>query len=315
MGSKSGGYTHVAVGNLNLDISVVLDEYPLEDSHVFARDSWIGLGGAATNYSVATARLGHKAYLVAKAGGDAVKLGLLDKLASKGVRIEFVQVSASEPVGTVIVLLVPSRGTRTMVTIRGANEKLSGRDVPYVDEANIYHFASVRPAIINTLCSEPWWKSSFIASYDPGGEAYRQPHNVLESLPCIDILMANEREANTIARAGGYASPKELLQEGPRVVVVKRGEGGAVAHTPDSTIEARLLRAPHVIDVTGAGDAFDAAFNAWLLETGSVEIALRAAVSAGAAKVLRRGSANMPSRSEVESAMGGVALRVVAKSG
>ena len=314
MGSKSSRYTHVAIGNLNLDISVVLDDYPTEDSHVFARDSWIGLGGAATNYSVATSRLGHTVYLVAKAGGDAVKLGLLDRLASEGVRIEFVHVSASEPVGTVIVLLVPARGTRTMVTIRGANERLSDRDVPNIEGASVYHFASVKPSIINSLCGVSWWKNSFIVSYDPGGEAYRQPNSVLESLPCIDILMANEREAATIASVGGYASPEELLLAGPRIVVVKRGEGGAIAYTPDSVIEARLFRAPQVIDVTGAGDAFDAAFNAWLLETGSVEIALKAAVSAGAAKVLRRGSANMPPRKEIEATMEGVILRTKSKS-
>jgi len=306
LGEGPAGRVHVAVGNLNLDISVMLDRFPDEDSHVFARDSWIGLGGAATNYSVAVARLGHTVYLVARAGGDALKLGLLDQLIAEGVRVDHVAVAPGEPLGTVIVMLVPSRGTRTMVTIRGANSGLRPEHVPLVSGAGVYHLASTRPIILEGLCERSWWRQGFIATYDPGGEVYRYPRRIAEALQCVDVLLLNEREASALAGAAGLGEAREILGLGPRLVVVKKGSGGAVAYTMEGEVRAVLARRPRVVDVTGAGDAFDAAFNVWLLETGSVEVALAAAVAAGAVKVGLRGSANMPGRADVEKAMEGV---------
>ena len=290
---------HAAVGNINLDISIVLDRYPGEDTHVFARDSWIGLGGAATNYAVAAARLGHEAVLFARAGGDAVRLGLLDRLEALGVDTSRVVVAHNEPLGTVVVILVPSNGTRTMIAIRGANARLGPEHVARVS-AGVYHLASVRPQLLAGLCSRDWWRRGFIASYDPGGEAYRSPEAIAETLSCVDILFVNENEMRSIARASGIEGPSGFLDLGVHVVVVKKGRGGAYVVTSESTIEAYPKRGPSPVDVTGAGDAFDAAFNAWLIETGSIEAALRAAVAAGTLKVARRGSSNMPSRIEVE---------------
>ncbi len=304
MGSSAIRPVHVAVGNLNLDISISLDSYPMEDSHVFARDSWIGIGGAATNYSVATARLGHTPYLVARAGGDALKLGLLDRLASDGVRVDYIDVAPRESMGTVVVLLVPPNGTRTMITIRGANEHLTPSHVPRIGNAQVYHLASVKPSLVAALCSENWWaRRDFIATYDPGGETYRYPRWMAEVLSCVDVLMVNERELMAVMRAARARNERQLLDYGLKILVVKRGEGGAMAHTPDSTLVAYPTRSSKLVDVTGAGDAFDAAFNVWLVEGRSLKVAVRAAVAAGALKVSRKGSANMPRRAEVEEAM------------
>ncbi|MCE4625102.1 MAG: PfkB family carbohydrate kinase [Desulfurococcales archaeon] len=300
---------HIAIGNLNLDISVALDSYPEEDSHVFAREAWIGLGGAATNYAIATSKLGHRVSLVARAGGDAVKLGLLDRLIQAGVSVEYVSIAPEEPMGAVIVVLVPSNGTRTMITIRGANELLSSEHIPLDREARIYHLASVKPRIIEELCRKEWWKNGFIVSYDPGGEVYRYPVSVYNSLGCIDILMVNEKEYRAIAAAAGTADPLQLLKAGPKIIVVKQGERGALMFTVDEIVKAIIRESPPLpVDVTGAGDAFDAAFNVWLLEGRGLSEALRAAVSAGMAKVARRGSANMPSREEVEARLQKVAI-------
>ncbi len=295
---------HIAVGNLNLDISIVLDNYPEEDSHVFAKQAWMGLGGAATNYAVAVARLGHNVSLIARTGGDALRLGLLDRLEAYGVSSRMIEVVPTEPMGMVVVVLVPSRGSRTMLSIRGANEGLSPKNVLYDSEATVYHFASVKPQLIAELCSKPWWRSGFTVSYDPGGEVYRYPHLVSEVLDCIDILFMNEKEISTVLKAAGLRSVEALNDASPSVIViVKKGHGGATAYVasePPITVQPPRIDRP-VVDVTGAGDAFDAAFNVWLLEGRSIHEAVKAAVVAGALKTRRKGSSNMPSRKEVES--------------
>jgi ribokinase len=295
---------HIAIGNLNLDLSLLLDDFPDEDSHVFARDAWLGVGGAATNYAVAVAELGHQVSLVARTGGDALKLGLLDMLVGRGIDISRVQVVHGEPMGIVIVIIVPSSGSRTMLSIRGANEGLSSSLVEYDREADVYHLASVKPSIVTSLCSKEWWRLEFYVSYDPGGEVYRFPEGVSEVLSCIDIVFMNEKEFKALSDKSKVRSPRELLDMGVHYVVIKKGSGGAHVYTREASLEAKPPRIQQTpVDVTGAGDAFDAAFNVWLLETGSVELALRAAVAAGAAKVVRRGSSNMPPRSVVEEFM------------
>jgi len=283
---------HVSVGNLNLDISLELDRFPRPDENLFARRAWIGPGGAATNYAVAVARLGHKSFLVARTGGDAVKLGLLDQLASMGVDTRYVRVIPGEATGTVVVIMVPRDSTRTLLTIRGANEGLNGAMVP--DTGDIVHFASVKPRVI-----KEYKGGGRPLSYDPGGEVYRDPEGVREAVLLVETVFLNEKELEALVGACDSQAVTKLLDGRLRRIVVKQGRGGATLFNGERTIIAEPPRVYEVVDVTGAGDAFDAAFNVALLAGASDEEALRWAVAAGAAKVSRRGSINMPSPNEV----------------
>ncbi len=288
---------HIAVGNINLDISVALDYYPPEDSHVFARSSWIGLGGAATNYAIAAVALGHRASLVARAGGDAVKLGLIDELSAKGVATDYVRISPQEKTGTVIVILVPSGSSRTLITIRGANELLDVDIIPR-EKPEILHFASVRPRIIASYCKNAPSTGTRI-TYDPGGEAYRAGPEIFDIIKCTEILFLNEKELLALMERSNAKDPLELLQGSMKYVVVKHGAGGATLISEEQILTG-IPPKVETVDVTGAGDAFDAAFNVWMIETGDMVESLRAAVAAGAAKTVRRGSSNMPQRKNVE---------------
>jgi len=281
---------HVAVGNLNLDISLELDRFPRPDENLFARRAWIGPGGAATNYAVAVARLGHSSVLVARTGGDAVKLGLLDMLEEYGVYTGHVRIVPGEATGTVVVIMVPRDSTRTLLTIRGANEALTADQVP--DKGDIVHFASVKPRVV----LEYRFRDRLM-SYDPGGEVYRDPGGVLEAIINVDTVFLNEKELNVLL--GGTGMAESLFRGRLTRVVVKQGRGGATLYTRSRVLVAEPPRVEDVVDVTGAGDAFDAAFNVAILAGASDEEALRWAVAAGAAKVSRRGSVNMPSPEEV----------------
>ncbi len=299
---------HIAVGNINLDISVSLDYYPLEDSHVFARSSWIGLGGAATNYAVAVASIGHRSSLVARAGGDAVKLGLIDELSANGVDIDYVRIVPHEKTGTVIVILVPGNSSRTIITIRGANELLDADIIPR-EKPNILHFASVRSRIILSYCKRNNGNDVRI-TYDPGGEAYRAGLEVMDVISCAETIFLNEKELEALMRRVGVDNPLSLLKNRAQRIIVKHGAGGATFISREILLTASPPKV-ETVDVTGAGDAFDAAFNAWMLETGDIVESLKAAVAAGAAKTVRRGSSNMPSRKSIERLMNLVKIEEV----
>ncbi len=294
---KPGRREHVVVGNINIDISLKVDRFPRPDENLFASDAWIGPGGAASNYAIAVARLGHRPRLIARAGDDAYRLGILDYLRLVGVVVDDVVIARGENTGTVVVIVVPKDSTRTMLTVRGANEGLTGSMVP--DRGDLVHFASVKGVIVEDAASVA---GSRKASYDPGGEVYRDPLGVAKAARLVEVLILNELEASRLSAAIGTTVSNLSSAIGGRLelVIVKLGKGGAVAYINGEKLYVKPCRPKRLVDATGAGDAFDAALNYCLLEGCDLETSLKVASAAGSAKVARRGSSNMPERSEIE---------------
>ena len=88
---------HLSVGNVNVDISLILDGYPVAGVNVVARDLWFGVGGAAVNYASCIVRLGGRASVVSLVSPHAVRLGVLDWLSRLGVDSSYVRVVDGEP--------------------------------------------------------------------------------------------------------------------------------------------------------------------------------------------------------------------------
>ncbi len=285
----------MAIGNINLDITLKVPRIPAPEENVRAEDLWISLGGAATNYAIAVSKLGHRAYLVARAGSEVQRLGFLKKLADEGVDLTYIDV-VDEPVGVVVILIHREKGEwqRSMITLRGANEGLSVDMIPELS-CDVTHFSSVKPKIV--VEAKP---RSRVFSYDPGGESFRAPLEVRKALEHVDIAFLNENELKAITKENSIESATSLIGGKLKFLIVKRGSEGAVAF--DSAGVIAEVRGPSIsspLDVTGAGDAFDAAFNVSYLTTNDIHDALRYAAAAGAAKVLKKGSSSMPTIDEI----------------
>ena len=101
----------------------------------------------------------------------------------------------------------------------------------------------------------------------------------------VDLLMVNDSEARELSgdwnihRAGRW-----ILANGPKRVVVKQGEHGAMLIEPGRTFYAPAFPLEEVFDPTGAGDAFAGGFMGYLARTDSVtEEGMRSAMVYGAA--------------------------------
>jgi sugar/nucleoside kinase (ribokinase family) len=108
---------------------------------------------------------------------------------------------------------------------------------------------------------------------------------LLQLLAQVDVLMVNDSEARELSgdwnihRAGRW-----ILARGPKRVVVKQGEYGALLIEPKRTFYVPAFPLENVFDPTGAGDAFAGGFMAYLARTGSVaEDNMRRAMVYGAA--------------------------------
>ncbi len=108
---------------------------------------------------------------------------------------------------------------------------------------------------------------------------------VLELLSRVDLLLVNDSEARELTRDFNLARAGRWIQErGPRYVIVKKGEHGAILFTPESTFFAPGYPLEDVFDPTGAGDAFAGGFMGYLAQGGRLEDGdLRRAVIYGSA--------------------------------
>ena len=99
----------------------------------------------------------------------------------------------------------------------------------------------------------------------------------------VNVLILNDEEARMLTKKGNLIEAgKKMLRMGPSVVVIKKGEHGAVLMSKDSyfTVPAYPLEA--IKDPTGAGDTFAGGFIGWLDRTGDVSVAnMRKAVVYG----------------------------------
>ncbi len=310
-------YVHVAVGNINVDAYLYVDRLPGPDDVVVVREALIGLGGAATNYAVAAARAGHRARLVAHTTRHVEALGLLDRLRSEGVDLTAVQVHDDGAPGMVVVLVLPSAAT-SMVKLRGVNERLDGREVVDALPADVVHFASVGPQVVERACSaSAGFAGVRLVSYDPGGAVVEaEPERVLRaSRRCADLLTVNARELEMLTGSREPSSARKVLGGRLGAVLVRIGGGGAYLVTRSASFHVYGFHYGRPVDTTGAGDTFNAYFNAYLVEGRGYEEALAAAAIAAGVKVTRRGAQSSPTRREVEELLAAHGGRLVRRVG
>lgn len=108
---------------------------------------------------------------------------------------------------------------------------------------------------------------------------------VLELLRHIDLLMVNDTEARELSNDWNiYRAAHWILEHGPKRVVIKQGEHGALLVDAQSTFKVPAYPLQEVFDPTGAGDAFAGGFMAYVASVNDhSDAALRRAMVYGSA--------------------------------
>jgi sugar/nucleoside kinase (ribokinase family) len=262
------------------------------------------IGGSAAITAVAAARLGLRVALVAAVGADPAGAFMRDQLAAEGVDVTSVAVREDAPTGMTVAL---SRGRdRAILTALGAVASLTAADVPESLLAGARHvhasswfllqeclgpglgalFSTARSAGVATSLDTNW---------DPSGR-WASPH-LSAAIAQAGLLLPNEAEAVHLAGADDLnGAVSALVAAGPRVVVVKLGERGALC--ADGPARCRVSLPPVTpADTTGAGDCFNAGLIAGLLDGLDLAGAAALGCAAGALSTAAPGgTASAPSR-------------------
>ncbi len=95
-----------------------------------------------------------------------------------------------------------------------------------------------------------------------------QLETLLEVLKGIDVLTINDEEARQLS--GEYSlkkASKRILEMGPKYLIIKKGENGALLFHEDKIFFAPALPLEEVFDPTGAGDTFAGGFIGYLAKS------------------------------------------------
>lgn len=87
----------------------------------------------------------------------------------------------------------------------------------------------------------------------------------------VDVITINEEEARQLSGEYSLVKAAEVIQNmGPKYVVIKKGEHGALLFCEKDVFFAPALPLKEVFDPTGAGDTFAGGFAGYLAQSGNV---------------------------------------------
>jgi sugar/nucleoside kinase (ribokinase family) len=94
------------------------------------------------------------------------------------------------------------------------------------------------------------------------------PNELRETLKVIDVLILNDSEARLLTREPNLTKAARVIRSmGPRIVIIKKGEHGALLVTEETIFSAPAYPLENLYDPTGAGDSFAGGFIGWLAKT------------------------------------------------
>ncbi len=290
----------VAIGDINWDTILAVPRIPGPDEEVELLSLREVPGGDAANVAVAFARLGGRTGMIGAVGTDSAGRSLRAHLAAAGVDTRRV-LTVEGPSGRAFSLVEPD-GVRRLLYTRGANarRKLTPDDLDYLRDSEWLYVADPLPSTVETLGK--WYQTSRRLPrlvLDPGSAGAGKGMDYFSPLfPFLSVLLLNEGEARTLTARGDLDGAVDFLRERCPLVVVKRGEHGALVAGRSEVFTASSFPV-RAVDTTGCGDAFNAAFLLALTRGMSLREAARWGNAAGAL-VAQRTGAYAPTHAELK---------------
>ncbi|OVA01423.1 Ribokinase [Macleaya cordata] len=298
----------VVVGSANADIYVEIDRLPKEGETISAKTGQTLAGGKGANQAVCGGKLSYPTYFLGQVGEDAHGNLITEALKDGGVHLDHLNTVSNAPTGHAIVML-QGDGQNSIIIVGGANmscwpETLSDEDLEIVKNAGIVLLQREIPDSVNIQVAKAARSAGVPVILDTGGMEGPIPGELLTH---VDILSPNETE---LARLTGM--PTESFEQisqavakchemGAKKVLVKLGmKGSALFVEGEEPIRQPVISAKKVLDTTGAGDTFTAAFSVALVEGKSKKECLRFAAAAASLCVQVKGAIpSMPDREAV----------------
>lgn len=275
----------IGVGDADVDIYLSVDHIPSPDEKVLARSLAFHPGGMVANFAVAVSRLGMSSGFHGPVGDDEFGRLAIQNLTHNGVNTCGVIVRPGERTYFCVVMLDAS-GEKALVIAPTPCLFPSPKDLSeelLADSHHLHTTATNVQTLERALALAR--KHGLTTSVDLEATAAEETSSLWTLLPHVDILFVNRR---ALASLSSEASLQEgiwaLASHGTRLVCVTLGGRGSLVADASGSIEVPAFPAK-VVDSTGAGDCFAAAFVYGFLMQWPLEATAAFASGAGALAV------------------------------
>ena len=222
-------------------------------------------GGSVANSIVGISQLGNNAGFIGKISDD--KFGSKYEEGLKKENVEYFYSKKKEilPTGTCLILVTPD-SERTMCTFLGTAGKINENDVS---------LDAIQKSEMIFLEGYLWDEGDPKKAFDKAISNAKKVAMSLSDLFCVDrhkpnflnlvknkldITFANEQEITSLIGAKNFNEVINFSKQLNKLVVVTRGEKGAIAVNGQEVIETDVQKNLRIVDLTGAGDLFAAGF-------------------------------------------------------
>ena len=222
-------------------------------------------GGSIANSIVGISQLGDKAGFIGKISNDEFGNEYEKGLRKENVEYFYTKKEEELPTGTCLILVTPD-SERTMCTFLGIAGKISENDVN-VDtiknsqliflEGYLWDEGDPKKAFDKAISYAD--KVAMSLSDQFCVERHR-PHFLNLVKNKLDIVFANEQEITALIEAKKFNEVVNFSKKLNKLIVITRGEQGAVAINGDKIYENEVQKNLKIKDLTGAGDLFAAGF-------------------------------------------------------
>jgi len=222
-------------------------------------------GGSVANSIVGLSQLGDEVGFIGKVSDDEFGSKYEEGLKKEKVEYFYSKKKEGLPTGTCLILVTPD-SERTMCTFLGTAGKINENDVS--SEA-------IKKSEIIFLEGYLWDEGEPKKAFDKAINNANKVAMSLSDLFCvdrhkphflnlvknkIDITFANEQEITSLIEAKNFSEVIDFSKQLNKLVVVTRGEKGAVAIKGEEIFEHDIKKNLKIVDLTGAGDLFAAGF-------------------------------------------------------
>jgi sugar/nucleoside kinase (ribokinase family) len=226
------------------------------------------IGGAATYISLSSSYLEDNINLVAVVGGDFPKADI-QLLESHGIDTEGLQIKEDEKSFFWSGKYHNDMNSRdTLVTELNVLADFTPVVPKAFKDAAIVMLGNLHPLTQNSVLDQLIKKPKLVILDTMNfwmDAALEDLHSVLKR---VDVITINDEEARQLS--GEYSlvnAANKIHQMGPKFVIIKKGEHGALLFNEGKMFFAPALPLAEVFDPTGAGDTFAGGFSGYLAKT------------------------------------------------
>ena len=222
-------------------------------------------GGSVANSIVGISQLGDQVGFIGKVSDDDFGVKYEEGLKNENVEYFYSKKKEKLPTGTCLILVTPD-SERTMCTFLGTAGKINENDV---------NIDAIKKSELIFLEGYLWDEGEPKKAFDKAINNANKVAMSLSDLFCVkrhkphflnlvknklDVTFANEQEIISLIEAKNFDEVINFAKQLNKLLIVTRGEKGAIAVNGRNVIEYDAQKNLKIVDLTGAGDLFAAGF-------------------------------------------------------